>query len=193
MISESFPTPVEPASWLVSREQYHTMAEAGVFSPEEKVELINGRIVTMMPIGDWHWSSSARLHLKLVTTYADRALVVAGGSIGLGDKSEPQPDIAVYLWRPDFYAEGIPEAKDAILVIEISDTSRVYDLGTKHDLYAEHGIPEYWVVDGKRRCVHVFRDPLNGLFRECRIYQPGESIPLPQCGGAMLPVVDTGL
>lgn len=73
-------------------------------------------------------------------------------------------------------------------MIEVSNTSRVYDLGSKHDLYARHGVPEYWVVDGKHRCVHVFRNPLEGMFRESRIYQAGESIPLPNAEGASLRV-----
>lgn len=164
------------------------MAEAGIFKPEDKVELINGRIVTVMPISDWHWASAAKLQYLLVRAYGDRALVVAGSSLGLGGQSEPQPDIGVYCWREDFYASGIPEASDAVLIIEVSDTSRVYDLGTKHDLYAAHGVPEYWVVDGKRRCIHVFRDPVEGMFRESRLYLPGESIPLPQTEGESLKV-----
>jgi Uma2 family endonuclease len=68
-----------------------------------------------------------------------------------------------------------------------------YRLGTKHDLYAEYRIQEFWVVDGKRRCVHVSRDPQEGTFREMKIYQPGESIPLPEGDGAMLPVSEAGL
>ena len=78
-------------------------------------------------------------------------------------------------------------------MIEVSDASRTYDLGTKHDLYAEQGIAEFWVVDRKMSGIHVFRNPRDGVFTESRLYSKGESIPLPQCGEATFLVDDSGV
>ena len=80
-----------------------------------------------------------------------------------------------------------------LLLIEVADSSPVYDLGTKHDLYAAQGVEEFWVVDRKLQCVHVFRHPRDGMYRESRVYARDEKIPLPECGGATLPVADTGV
>jgi Uma2 family endonuclease len=85
------------------------------------------------------------------------------------------------------------EAKDVILLIEVADSTRAFDLGTKHDLYAAQGVEEFWVVDRKLECVHVFRHPVDGVYRESRVYARGESIPLPECGDASLAVLETGV
>lgn len=176
-----------------TRKDYHAMADAGILTERDRVELINGEIVAMMPIGPWHCSSVAFLIENLVLAYRKRGIVNSGNPVGLGEHSEPQPDVTVMRWRDDRYTTAHPEAKDVLLLIEVADSSRVYDLGKKHDLYAEQGVEEFWVVDRKLECVHVFRHPLNGVYRESRVYAPGDEIPLPECGGATLPVVDTGV
>jgi Uma2 family endonuclease len=193
MTSETSPALAEPPSWLVGREQYHAMAEAGIFKSSDKVELIKGRIVAMMPLGPWHVFASETLHKALLSAYGERFHIRSPGVVGMGEHSEPQPDVVVLRRREDGYRTNHPHPEDVVLLIEIADSSRAYDLGTKHDLYAEYRIQEFWVVDGKRRCVHVSRDPQEGTFREMKIYQPGESIPLPEGDGAMLPVSEAGL
>jgi Uma2 family endonuclease len=190
---ESSSTLVEPQSWLVSREQYHAMAEAGIFKPSDKVELIKGRIITMMPLGPWHNSANEVLQDALREAYRKKFHIRSPGVLGLGNDSEPEPDIAVLRRREDYYRTSHPQPEDVVLLIEIADSSRAYDLGTKHDLYSEYGIREYWVVDGKRRCVHVFQDPENCLFQQTKIYQLGETIPLPEGDGAVLSVSEIGL
>ncbi|WP_243838830.1 Uma2 family endonuclease [Prosthecobacter fusiformis] len=152
------------------------------------MELINGRIVTRETLDPWHVSSTDILRELLASLYGMKCHVRSPAVLGLGDHSEPEPDILVLRRREDHYRNSHPEPSDAWIMIEVSNTSRVYDLGSKHDLYARHGVPEYWVVDGKHRCVHVFRNPLEGMFRESRIYQAGESIPLPNAEGASLRV-----
>jgi Uma2 family endonuclease len=178
---------------LFTRQDYHTMVESGILSEDDRVELINGKVIAMMPIGPRHAASSGRLHFELQKIYGDAGYVTSNNPIGLGDKSEPQPDVTVLRWRDDFYASSHPEAKDVLLLIEISDTSRTFDLDSKRDLYAAHGVAEYWVVEGGRKCVHVFRDPQDGHFGESRIYHLEDSIPLPHCGGRMLQVSVTGI
>lgn len=178
---------------LFTRREYHAMAEAGILTAEDRVELIKGRIVPMMPLGPWHCSSVARLIEKFGSAYSKRGIVNSGNPLGLGDNCEPQPDITVLYRREDYYSNAHPTAGDVILVIEVSDASRTYDLGTKHDLYAEQGIPEFWVVDRKMSGIHVFRNPRDGVFTESRLYSKGESIPLPQCGEATFLVDDSGV
>lgn len=182
-----------PPMHRFTRKDYHAMAEAGILTERDRVELINGEIVAMMPIGPWHCSSVARLIESLSHTYRKRGIVNSGNPVGLGDHSEPQPDITLLRWQDDYYATAHPEAPDVILLIEVADTSRVYDLGTKHDLYAKQGVEEFWVVDRKLECVHVFRHPRDGVYRESRVYARGEEIPLPECGGATLAVTETGV
>lgn len=169
------------------------MADAGILTERDRVELIKGRIVPMMPIGPWHVSSSIRLDRVLQKLYGDAAFVATNNPLGLGNDSEPQPDVTILRWRDDYYASAIPTAADVLLLIEVADTSRTFDLGTKHDLYAEQGIAEFWVVDRQMAGIHVFRRPRDGVFTETRLYSKGESIPLPDCAGASLLVDDSGV
>jgi Uma2 family endonuclease len=178
---------------LFTREDYHAMLKAGILGEDDRVELINGKIIAMMPIGPWHASSSARLNHVLNRLYGERALVVVGNPVGLGDRSEPQPDITVLQPRADYYAASHPEPKDVLLLIEISDSTLNYDLNKKRDLYAFHGIPEFWVVDGRRRCVHVFKAPVNGKFNKSEVLNTGTSLVLPGCEGATISVTETGV
>lgn len=185
--------PIDLPLRLFNRKEYHAMADAGILTEQDRVELIKGRIVPMMPIGPWHGSSVARLIETLVERYRKRGIVNSGNPVGLGDDSEPQPDVTVLRWREDYYSEQHPGPDDVILLIEVSDSSRAFDLGAKHDLYAEQGVREYWVVDRQLRSVHVFRNPRDGVFTESRVYAKGESIPLPECGEAAFFVDDAGV
>lgn len=178
---------------LFTRADYHTMVASGILREDDRVELINGKIIAMMPIGPWHASSCNRLNFLLNRKYSDKALVIAGNPVGLGDKSEPQPDITVLRMHPDFYEAGHPESKDIILLVEVSDSTRNFDLIKKRDLYAAHGIREYWVIDGGRKCVHVFRQPRDGEFTDSHIYTGTETIPLPDCGDCTLTPAETGV
>jgi Uma2 family endonuclease len=193
VVTEEAATYNVPPIHRFTRKDYHAMADAGILTERDRVELINGEVVAMMPLGPWHTSSTARLIKLLVNLYADDGIVNSGNPVGLGDHSEPQPDVTVLRWRDDFYASDHPEAKDVILLIEVADSSRVFDLGAKHDLYAAEGVEEFWVVDRKLECVHVFRHPIDGVYRESRVYDREEVIPLPECGGATLKVADTGV
>jgi len=179
--------------YLFTREGYHALARAGILREDDRVELIDGKIIDMMPISPWHASSSTRLNYALHRYYGERALVTAKHPVGLGDRSEPQPDITVLRRRADYYASAHPEPKDVILLIEISDSTVNYDLNKKRDLYASHNIPEFWVVDGQRHCVHVFRRPENGAFAESQVLDPGASLPLPSSGGTSIAVSETGV
>jgi Uma2 family endonuclease len=174
----------------ITREQYHSLTEAGVFSPEDErqIELIRGIMVVPVKEGPWHGGTTNLLTELLSEAYRSKAMVSIRNPVGLGNDSEPQPDFTILRWRDDYYMLAIPEAADVILLIEIADTSRAYDLGTKHDLYAEHGIREVWVIDRQLKAVHVFRNPQDGLFLESRVCREEEALTLPESGGATIKV-----
>lgn len=146
---------VSPVAYRFTVDDYHRMAEAEVFGPEERVELLDGEVMWMTSIGSRHAGCVNRLNRRFVVGVGDRAVVAVQNPIQIGDFSEPQPDLVLLRPQPDFYAghHGLPP--DVFLVIEVSDTSLVYDLRRKAPLYVAGGIPEVWVVDLGARVVHV--------------------------------------
>ncbi len=141
-VNEAWPRPHR-----LSVDDYHRMAEVGVLAPDARVELIEGGIVDMAPIGSRHAYAVDLLAERLIVALAGAAIVRVQGPIRLGARSEPQPDLAVLKNRGGRYADSHPEAADVLLVIEVSDTTLQFDSGVKGRLYALHGIPEFWLVD----------------------------------------------
>ena len=113
---------------------YHKMAEAGILGRDDRVELIEGEIVAMAPIGSLHMAPVNRLNRFFVKACGDRAWVSIQGPVILGDGSEPQPDLLILNPRADAYANANPAAADVLLLIEVSDTSLAYDRGRKLEL-----------------------------------------------------------
>lgn len=143
----------------ISVEAFHRMAETGVLAPEARVELIDGAIFDMAPIGSQHASIVNRLNRMFVTATGERAIVQVQGPVRLGEHSEPEPDLALLRPRSDFYRDAIPAAADVLLIIEVSDSTQRYDRRVKVPLYARHGVPEVWVIDLENRLVHFHRGP----------------------------------
>jgi len=148
-----------PERTRISADRYQKMVAAGVLTKYDRVELIDGDIINMAPIGTQHSAATARLNRLFVLSAGDSAIVSPGGPVRLGDYSVPQPDLMLLKPREDFYAGQIPTAPDVLLIVEISDSSLAFDQSTKRALYAEHAIAEYWVVDMPGKCVHVYREP----------------------------------
>jgi len=126
---------------------YQRMGEAGIFHEDERVELIEGEIVDMAPIGSGHSGQVNRISNILKLTIGDRAIVSVQNPVILGKHSAPQPDIAFLRPQADYYAAAHPQACDVLLIIEVADSSLAYDRDIKLPLYAQHGIPEVWLVD----------------------------------------------
>jgi len=164
-----------PQKHPISAEEYLRMGEAGVFAPEARLELIEGEIVEMAPIGSPHAGAVTRLNELLVQRTAGRALVSPQNPVIISDRSVPQPDLALLKPRADYYRQSHPKATDVYLVIEVADTTRAFDLGTKAPLYARCGITEAWVVDVNERAIHVFRDPGPEAYGTTYIARPGQS------------------
>jgi Uma2 family endonuclease len=143
---------------------YHRMAEAGILAPNARVELIEGEIIDMAPPGDAHAGTVDQLAQVLGAAMAARAHVRVQNPLLLGEHSEPQPDIAVLKARSDFYKTRRPRPWDVLLVVEVADTSLRYDRDEKIPLYAQHGIPEAWLVDLTAPRLVRFRDPRQGAY-----------------------------
>jgi len=150
----------------ITVDQYYRMAEVGVLAPDERVELIDGVIIDMAPIGSRHAGALRRLNQLFTVALGARAIVSGQLPVRLGPSSEPQPDLAVLKPRDDFYDRAHPHAGDVLLLVEVSVTSVRYDLQVKVPLYARHGIPEAWVLDLKDQRVHVHRTPHGGSYTE---------------------------
>jgi Uma2 family endonuclease len=157
-------------------EEYYLMAKAGILGEDDRVELIDGEIVEMAPIGSYHASRVKRLIQLLSQQVGSRAIVSAQDPVRLAEHSEPQPDIALLRPRDDFYASAHPGPADVLLIIEVADTSADYVRQVKAPLYARAGIPEYWLVDLAGQRIEVYRDPSAGEYRQVRLVRRGERL-----------------
>ena len=131
----------------ITVDDYYRMAEVGLLAHDARVELIQGEIIDMVPIGSRHAAVVNMLTEQLSLAAVGRAMVTVQRPIRLDQRSEPQPDLALVQRRADFYSAGHPRAADVLLVIEVSDSTLRYDREIKLPLYASHGIPEVWLID----------------------------------------------
>lgn len=152
------------------------MGEAGVFAPEARLELIEGEIVEMAPVGSPHAGTVKLLNRLFFRLAGDLAVVSVQDPLIVGERSVPQPDLALLRPRADSYIRSHPTAADVLLVVEVADTTLAFDLGTKVPLYARAGIAEAWVVDLQERTLRVFRDPAADGYRTSFTAASGESV-----------------
>ena len=148
-----------------SVDEYDRMVEVGILGKEDHVELIEGEIVEMSPIGDRHAACVDRAALLLLPPLAGASIVRIQGPIRLGDYSKPQPDLILLRYQRDFYASSSPMTQDAHLVIEVADSSIRYDRGPKLRVYARHGVREVWIEDLTTDTLLVFRDAEGGTYK----------------------------
>ncbi len=160
---------------LFTVEEYHRMAEAGILSEDDRVELIEGELIAMSPIGSRHAAAVARL-TALLSRIGGWGIVWVQNPVRLGPHSEPQPDVALLRYRPDFYASAHPGPEDVLLIVEVAETSADYDRTVKIPLYARHGIPEAWLVDLTEEHVEIYRQPGPEGYRGRRIARRGETV-----------------
>ena len=139
---------------------YYRMADAGILAPKDRVELIDGEIVEMAPIGSAHSGTTNRLTGLVGRLAADGRVVASVQSpLRLDPFNEPQPDLMLLCPRADHYRSGHPTAADVLLLVEVADSSLAWDRGPKLGLYARHAVPEVWIVDLPGRAVEVCRGP----------------------------------
>jgi Uma2 family endonuclease len=158
---------------LLTLDEYHTIGAAGVLKEDDRIELIEGEMIEMAPIGSRHVAKVNRLARLLSQCVGDQAIVSVQNPIALPPHNEPQPDIALLKPRADDYEGKLPGAQDILLVIEVSDTTLAYDRDSKMPIYAHHGIIEAWLVDVPAETLSIFLAP--GASGYQRTLAPGRS------------------
>ena len=169
------PQTVMPARRRFTVDEYCAMAEAGILAEDERVELLDGEIIVMPPIGEPHEDGTDRLEDSLKENLRGRARVRVQQSIRLNDDSLPQPDIAVVRLRDDYHRER-PTPADVFLLIELADSSLEQDRTAKLPRYAAAGIPEVWIVNLPARQVEAYADPVGGAYQSRRVATIADSI-----------------
>lgn len=142
------------------------MAEVGLLAPEARVELIEGEIFDMPPIGNLHGGITAWLHRRLLRDLADRISVWNQVTLPLGRFSAPEPDLVILDYRKDEYKNKRPAPDDILLIVEVSQSSLRHDVEIKLPLYARHGIPEVWIVDVARPRIDSFHSLAGGRYTQ---------------------------
>jgi Uma2 family endonuclease len=156
--------------------EYHKMAEAGVFAPDERVELLAGVLRPMSPVGGKHVIIVRRLGEALYKVFTPLYSIDIQSPFVLSEESEPEPDAMVV---KRYHLGDKPEkasAADVFLVVEVSDTTLSYDLNDKLPLYANAGIPEVWIIDVNRNRITQYHTPINDTYIHSRLYHPSDTI-----------------
>ncbi len=164
------------------------MADAGIFTEDDRVELVEGDIITMMPIGARHAACVTRLAQRFIRSLGDDVIVSVQNPLRLDEATEVLPDIMVLRFRPDFYADAHPTAEDVLLVVEVAESSLAYDREVKVPLYARHGIPECWLVNLQDDVVEVFRRPAGRGYKEMRVFEKGDTLTAESLPNVHVPV-----
>jgi Uma2 family endonuclease len=163
------------------------MGEVGLLDADARVELIEGVIVEMAPIGDAHAAISNRLNRLLVVAVGERGIVAVGNPIRLSGHSEPQPDFSVLRLRDEYHTRG-PRPEDVMLAVEVSDTTLRRDRRVKLALYASAGIPEFWIVNLEAREVEVYRSPAADAYGAVERKRPGDVVTIEALPGLAIAI-----
>ena len=139
--------------------EYHRMGEVGILGEDDRVELVDGRIVRMSPVGSRHAACVSLLN-RLLRPVEETAIVRVEDPVVLNDETEPQPDIAVVRFKETLYADAHPRPEDVLLIVEVGETSLEEDREVKLPRYAASSIPEVWIVNLAEETIEVYRDPL---------------------------------
>jgi Uma2 family endonuclease len=166
-----------PIRHLVTVDEFERMVGAGVFPPDRRLELVEGEIVDMSPMGGAHQACIDRVTASFAP-FADsgQALVRIPGSFRAGDMSQPQPDVALVRPRDDAYAGGHPRSEDLLLVVEVADSNLGFDMWTKLPAYGRAGVAETWVVDLDGGVVDVASEPSRAGYGRMEQAVPGDTM-----------------
>jgi Uma2 family endonuclease len=176
--------------WHFNVDQYYRLAEAGVLQPDDRVELIEGEIIRMSPIGSAHAACVRSLQIFFSETFGRKYLLSIQSPVRLSDFSEPEPDLALLKARTDLYAERHPLPQDVLLIIEVSDMSVLSDRNVKIPLYARYGIAEAWLVNLPKKTIEVYYDLANGKYRGWLEFKKAEVLTSPTMSDLTVKVQD---
>jgi Uma2 family endonuclease len=175
---------------LTDIHEWQKIGEANIFPPESRLELINGEIIEMAPIGSNHAGHLKRINNLLTLLVAGKAIVSIQDPLQLGDLSEPEPDFMLLKPNPDFYSSRHPVADDVLLLIEVADSSLNFDQNQKLRLYAMHNIPEYWLLNLIDNCLEVYRKPKGEVYAEKTTLYNGDNVTLSQLPEINIQITD---
>lgn len=164
---------------LISVEEYHRMIEIGLFAQEEKLELLNGKLVFMSPIGSEHAGCLDQITELFLQCFIGKARIRIQNPLFLSADSEPEPDIALVHRKAQHYTDRHPQADEVYLIVEIADTSLEIDREEKYKLYARAGIPVYWIVNLRDNCLEVYTEPYGDVYKNKRLFFPGDTVEVP--------------
>ncbi|HEX8160421.1 MAG TPA: Uma2 family endonuclease [Pyrinomonadaceae bacterium] len=171
------------AKYWISADEYERMGAAGVFPPGARLELIEGDIFEMSPIGSPHAACVKYLNRLLNELSGKDFIVGTQDPIRLDDFSEPQPDLTLLRWREDFYRGAHPTPADVLLVVEVADTTVLTDRTVKIPLYARAGVAEAWVVNVPEGCVEIYTDAAGDAYQTVTRFGRGERAESPTVAG----------
>ena len=166
MQATAIETEIEPQIHLWTVADYHQMIEAGVLDEDDRVELLEGKIVCMSPQRPFHAASVQRSANYLYEMLRGKAYIRTQLPVILGNDSEPEPDIAVVRFDANEYSFRHPEVSDIYLLIEVADWTISKDRKQKARIYGKNQVLEYWILDLQKRQVYVFRQPEEGSYGE---------------------------
>jgi len=181
---------IQPKRHRFTTTDYYRMGEAGVFGHDARVELIDGEIIDMSPIGPRHSDGVDRFNELFVTRFAGVARVRIQNPIHLSEHNDPQPDVVLARRRAGGYGARHPEPGDVLLVVEVADSSIEFDRQVKAGMYARAGIPELWIWDLGRELILVHCDPTPDGYATIRVARRCESLSPLAVPDVVLPVSD---
>ena len=153
------------AKRLISAVEYHKMAEVGILKPNDRIELLNGEIIKMSPIGSLHAGYVNIIDELLSDALGKKVHVNIQSPVRLGAFSEPEPDLLILKRRKDHYLTRLPLPQDVYLLIEVADTTLEKDREIKVPLYAKANISEYWILNVVDQQLEIFTNPINGKYQ----------------------------
>lgn len=178
------------AAYLFSRDEYYRLDEHNILGPEERTELIYGRIITRMsPLGQPHNIAVSKTANALETAFGDAFFTAQQMLLHVASGLEPQPDVMVLAGVPDDYPK-VPRPADVLLLVEVSNSTLQYDRNTKSGVYAENGIADYWIVNLRSRTLEVHRQPEADGYVSLRVYEETEHVAPLAAPNALVRVAD---
>ena len=156
--------------------EYYRMAETGVLRPDARVELLDGRIIDMSPIGPFHGGLVKRLSRFFNLQAKGRWIVSTQDPIRLDDRSQPEPDVMLLKPAADDYTSRHPQPDDVFLLIEVADTTLEYDREEKLPAYGRAGVAEVWIINLQDETIEVYREPHFAGYGSKTVLNAGEKI-----------------
>ncbi|MEA3208407.1 MAG: hypothetical protein QOE70_1464 [Chthoniobacter sp.] len=188
MSSATIVPQTQPSPYRFSVEEFHKLGEVGIFGPRDRVELLDGEIIVMSPIGIRHVQAVNWINECLVEQARRRYMVSPGNPVWLHEYSEPQPDMMLVPRVRKL--EHHPHPEDVFLLVEVSDSSLAYDRERKLTAYAKAGVRECWIVNLQQDVIEVLRQPEDGKYAVALIFPPGKSLSPLAFEDVTVPVAD---